>query len=437
MSLRLRLSLILGSAFLLLWTLTATWLLFDLRNQTMLALDQRLAASARMVAGLVAQLPADLLNGLDEQRLSAQQLGIPNGLRCQVSSLRGTVLARSHALPGDPLDPAQKGYRSQIIDGLLWRSYTLINDEGLRITTADRLDERSQLERSIWLSAMVPALVALLGSLAILWLGIGKGLAPLTRIREALARRSADDLRALPDQDLPSELQPLVTSQNLLLERIAAAMERERSLTNNMAHELRSPLTVIKTCLQVARMTEGTAADQALANAEQGADRLQRTLEQLLLLARLEGQLPLEDDEPLSAREVAELAIHDVSPAPVALQLTEPLTSAPLAMPTVLAITALRNLLENAVRHTPPGTRVELWVAEDAGRVRFTVRDHGAGVPDTHLSRLTQRFWSQGNGNGLGLAIVQAIAERCAARLDFDNRPDGLRVSLSVPLRAS
>ena len=437
MSLRLRLSLILGSAFLLLWTLTATWLLFDLRNQTMLALDQRLAASARMVAGLVAQLPADLLNGLDEQRLSAQQLGIPNGLRCQVSSLRGTVLARSHALPGDPLDPAQKGYRSQIIDGLLWRSYTLINDEGLRITTADRLDERSQLERSIWLSAMVPALVALLGSLAILWLGIGKGLAPLTRIREALARRSADDLRALPDQDLPSELQPLVTSQNLLLERIAAAMERERSLTNNMAHELRSPLTVIKTCLQVARMTEGAAAEQALANAEQGADRLQRTLEQLLLLARLEGQLPLEDDEPLSAREVAELAIHDVSPAPVALQLTEPLTSTPLAMPTVLAITALRNLLENAVRHTPPGTRVELWVAEDAGRVRFTVRDHGAGVPDTHLSRLTQRFWSQGNGNGLGLAIVQAIAERCAARLDFDNRPDGLRVSLSVPLRAS
>ena len=437
MSLRLRLSLILGSAFLLLWTLTATWLLFDLRNQTMLALDQRLAASARMVAGLVAQLPADLLNGLDEQRLSAQQLGIPNGLRCQVSSLRGTVLARSHALPGDPLDPAQKGYRSQIIDGLLWRSYTLINDEGLRITTADRLDERSQLERSIWLSAMVPALVALLGSLAILWLGIGKGLAPLTRIREALARRSADDLRALPDQDLPSELQPLVNSQNLLLERIAAAMERERSLTNNMAHELRSPLTVIKTCLQVARMTDGAAAEQALANAEQGADRLQRTLEQLLLLARLEGQLPLEDDEPLSAREVAELAIHDVSPAPVALQLTEPLTSTPLAMPTVLAITALRNLLENAVRHTPPGTRVELWVAEDAGRVRFTVRDHGAGVPDTHLSRLTQRFWSQGNGNGLGLAIVQAIAERCAARLDFDNRPDGLRVSLSVPLRAS
>ena len=175
--------------------------------------------------------------------------------------------------------------------------------------------------------------------------------------------------------------------------------------------------------------------ERALANAEQGANRLQRTLEQLLLLARLEGQLPLEDDEPLLARDVAELAIHDVSPAPVALHLLEPLPDAPLAMPSVLAITALRNLLENAVRHTPAGTGVELWVEQEGGQVRFTVRDHGPGVPETHLPRLTQRFWSQGKGNGLGLAIVQAIAERCAARLAFDNRSDGLRVSLSVPLR--
>src|SRR5690606_5392489 len=189
-------------------------------------------------------------------------------------------------------------------------------------------------------------------------------------------------------------LRPLVTSQNLLLERISQAMERERCLTNNMAHELRSPLTVIKTCLQVARMTEGATAERALANAEQGANRLQRTLEQLLLLARLEGQLPLEDDEPLLARDVAELAIHDVSPAPVALHLLEPLPDAPLAMPSVLAITALRNLLENAVRHTPAGTGVELWVEQEGGQVRFTVRDHGPGVPEKHLPRLTQRFWS-------------------------------------------
>lgn len=435
MSLRLRLSLILGSAFLLLWTLSATWLLFDLRNQTMLALDQRLAASARMVAGLVAQLPTELLNGLHEQRLSAEQLGIPNGMRCQVSSLRGTVLARSHALPGDSLDPAQMGYRSQTIEGRPWRSYTLISEDGLRITTADRLDERSQLERSIWLSATVPALVALIGSLVILWLGVDQGLAPLTRIREALSRRRVDDLQPLSEQGLPPELQPLVASQNQLLARIARAMEHERNLTNAMAHELRSPLTVISTSLQVARLTDGAVADQALAHAEQGADRLRRTLEQLLLLARLDGQLPLENDEPLSAGDIAELAIQDTGAPGIELQLEEPQSGAPLALPTELAITALRNLLENAVRHTPEGTRVELQVREQPGQVTFTVRDHGPGVPAEQLPHLTERFWCRGKGNGLGLAIVQAIAERCAGRLTFESRPDGLRASLSVPLR--
>lgn len=435
MSLRLRLSLILGSAFLLLWTLSATWLLFDLRNQTMLALDQRLASSARMVAGLVAQLPSELLEGLHEQSLSAEQLGIPNGLRCQVSSLRGTVLARSHAMPGDPLDPTQKGYRLQTIDGRAWRSFTLISDDGLRITTADRLDERSQLERTIWLSATVPAVVALLGSLAILWLGIGQGLAPLTRIREALGQRRVDDLQPLQETGLPAELKPLIQSQNELLKRMAQAMERERNLTNNMAHELRSPLTVIKTALQVVRLTKGQAAEQALSHAEQGAERLQRTLEQLLLLARLEGQLPLEHDEPLTAGEIAELAIQDLGPAPVELQLMEPQSRRPLALPSELCITALRNLLENAVRHTPQDTQVELRVCEQDDRVTFTVRDHGPGVPGELLPRLTERFWCQGQGNGLGLAIVQAIVERCHGNLAFDSRPDGLRASLSVPLR--
>lgn len=435
MSLRLRLTLILGSAFLLLWTLTATWLLFDLRNQTMLALDQRLAASARMVAGLVAQLPPELLNGLHEQRLSAEQLGIPNGLRCQVASLRGTVLARSHPALNMALPTEHKGYGAQTIDGRVWRSYTLISDNGLRITTADPVEERSQLERSIWLSATVPALVALLGSLGILALGVRKGLAPLTRIREALLRRSADDLSPLPEQHLPRELQPLVSSQNRLLERIAQAMERERCLTDNMAHELRSPLTVIKTSLQVARMTGGATAEQALANAEQGADRLQRTIEQLLLLARLEGQLPLEDDEPLAAEEIAELAIRDTGDAPIELHPGDSLSQRTLAAPAVLAITALRNLLENAVRHNPPGTRVELWIREDDGQAQFTVRDHGSGVPPEQLPRLTERFCSSGKGTGLGLAIVRAIVERSAGRLEFDSHADGLRVTLSLPLR--
>ncbi|MBS7712853.1 two-component sensor histidine kinase, partial [Vibrio cholerae] len=100
---------------------------------------------------------------------------------------------------------------------------------------------------------------------------------------------------------LPSELKPLLDTQNQLLQRIAKTIERERRLTGDAAHELRSPLTAIKTHLQVARMTEGAARDQSLAHAEEGADRLHRTLEQLLLLARVEGSLSFDDGLQSSA----------------------------------------------------------------------------------------------------------------------------------------
>ncbi|MBF0673881.1 ATP-binding protein [Pseudomonas sp.] len=439
MSLRLRLSLILGTAFLLLWSLAAAWMLYDLRDEMMRSLDQRLASSARMVAGLIAQVPQPVRNEMHERRLSAEQLGIPNGLTCQVSSLRGEILSRSHSTPDRQLDAGGKGFRTQVIEGIPWRSFTLIQDD-LRITTADRIDERTVIEHSIWLSAAVPVGLALLGSLMILWLGIAHGLAPLQRIRDALTQRGADDLQPLQVPALPSELRPLVASQNQLLRRIAEAVERERSLTDNAAHELRSPLTAIKTHLQVARMTEGATAAQALAHAEEGANRLQCTLEQLLLLARLDGNVPFDDGLQCNAADIARLAIEDVSTShdtPIILHLGEDVSPAPLDMPPSLAITALRNLLENAVRHTAPGTSVELQVEHIDDTVDFTVRDHGPGIADEHLQHLTQRFWRHGKGgsSGLGLAIVQAIAQRCGCSLSIANGPGGLSASLTTRLR--
>jgi signal transduction histidine kinase len=106
-------------------------------------------------------------------------------------------------------------------------------------------------------------------------------------------------------------------------------------------------------------------------------------------------------------------------------------------MPVGLAVAALRNLLDNALRHTPADTRVELRVLIEADNVVFCVRDHGKQISPEDLQYLTQRFWRNGNseGCGLGLAIVQAIVQRCSCSLKFDSQPDGLRVELGMPLR--
>ena len=439
MSLRLRLSLTIGSAFVLVWALAAAWMLSDLRQQMMFSLDQRLVASARMVAGLLEQLPQLPVKG-EGTHFSAEQLTIPGGMACQVSSLRGEILARSHNNPDQPMQSQAAGFHDQVIDGATWRTFTL--DRGdVRITTADRQVEREALNLSVLLAASVPVGMALIVCLLLLWLGIGQGLAPLSRMRDALMRRDADSLQPLNISPLPSELKPLLDSQNQLFARIARTIERERRLTGDAAHELRSPLTAIKTHLQVARMTEGEAREQSLAHAEAGADRLHRTLEQLLLLARVEGSLSFDDGVNCSAGQVAHFAVHDAAAGEgerIRLHLPPELPDTALEVPSVLAIAALRNLLDNALRHTPAGTQVELTVSVDGPQVKYLVRDHGPGIPAETLQHMTQRFWRNGNSNGcgLGLAIVQAIVQRCACSLTFDSHADGLRVLLQMPLRA-
>ena len=440
MSLRLRLSLILGTAFIVIWALAAAWMLRDLRQQMMFSLDQRLVASARMVAGLIEQLPQPLTSKGEGTRLSTDQFSIPDGMACQVSSLRGEILARSHTHADQTLDDQRTGFHDQMIDGSLWRSFTYARGD-VRITTADRHLEREALNRSILLAASAPVLVALLGSLGLLWLGVGKGLAPLNRMRDALRKRSPDSLEPLQVRALPSELQPLLETQNQLFQRIGQTIERERRLTGDAAHELRSPLTAIKTHLQVARMTDGKVREQALEHAEQGADRLHRTLEQLLLLARVEGSLSFDDGVLYSAEQIARQAIQDAGLGDnrrIVLHASAPAAQVFPDMPAALAVAALRNLLDNALRHSAADAPVELHVQVQANTVQFQVRDHGPGIDAQNLQHVTQRFWRNGHseGCGLGLAIVQAIVQRCACTLQFDSRADGLRVLLQMPLRA-
>ena len=437
MSLRVRLSLILGSAFVIIWALAAAWMLQDLCQQMMFSLDQRLVASARMVAGLIDQLPQPLKG--QETRLAADQLSVPDGMACQVSSLRGEILASNHTHDGS-MDDQRSGFQDQAIDGALWRTFTYTRGD-VRITTADRHLEREALNRSILLAASAPVVMALLGSLGLLWVGLGKGLEPLNRMRDSLRRRRADSVEPLQVAGLPSELQPLLETQNQLFLRIAQTLERERRLTDDAAHELRSPLTAIKTHLQVARMTDGEVRERALEHAEQGADRLHRTLEQLLMLARVEGSLSFDDGVPCSAEQVALQAVQDASGGDtrrIALRLPAEAAKVYLGMPAPLAVAALRNLLDNALRHTAGDEPVELDVQMVDGQVGFLVRDHGPGIPAEDLQHLTERFWrtSQSSGCGLGLAIVQAIVQRCAGSVRFESGADGLRVWLQVPARS-
>ena len=426
MTLRSRLLLILGISLTVLWSAASVWMLIDLRHEFRSALDERLAASARMVAGLVVQLPQTSLPAMDPPRRVVNLLA-HDGVACEVRLLRGGVLARTHNSPTD-LGFTSSGYSTRTIQGVNWRSYTLEQD-GIRITTADRLDRRTALLQDIVVAAAVPFLIAMAGSLMTLWLGVRHGLAPLVPIRKALAERDPTALQKLPDTQVPGELRPLVATINSLLDRIQCAMERERRFTGDAAHELRTPLTAVKTHIQVARLANGgseTAA--ALLHAEEGVLRLQRIMEQLLMLARVDGAQSFEGEKKASGLVIAKMAIQRVP-----VEQREQITVRDLgaahnaAVPTDLAVTAVRNIIDNALRYSPPGKSVVLTLSESHNRVIFTVDDEGPGMSEADRTKASERFWRKGlgHGSGLGLSIVAAITERYGGGFELQPRAEG------------
>ena len=262
------------------------------------------------------------------------------------------------------------------------------------------------------------------------WFGVRTGLAPLQSIRAALAAREPGAVHA--------ELVPHVAAINALLARIGGALERERHFTGDAAHELRTPPTAVKTHIQVARLSQDSdGKDLALERAEEGVLRLQRSIEQLLMLARLDGPFPFDDDEAASAAMVAQAALAQIAPlSQCRVVVAAGCVDSMLAMPAALAVNARRNMLDNAIRYSPPDTEVSMRLDNHGGSIVFWVEDRGSGMSGQETARAAERFWRNGrrHGSGLGLSIVEAVAKRFGGDLKLTTRPGGgLVAQLRLP----
>ena len=440
MSLRLRLMLTIGIALAVLWSAAALWMLRDLDRNLQHTLDERLAMSARMVPGLLAQSSLGTRNASEVTVRDAVTVPGSRGIACQIRSLRGEVIAMTKGAPNALMVASESGYRTQTLDGASWRTYTLETDD-FRITTADSLDERASWRRRIAFAAGLPFLIAAIGGLFALWIGANRGLAPLDRLRRTLADRQPDTIEPLDERSLPTELRPLIQSLNHLLHRIAEAVNRERNFTNDAAHELRTPLTAIDTHLQVARLTTEEDAQQALVDAGEGVRRMRATLDQLLMLARIEGRLPFDEGELISAEEVVSRVMAASAPeAASRIVSSGDGGTAELDVPPALAVAALRNLTDNALRYSPAGSLVEVVIDADGETLRFRVIDGGSGFKPNDRAQATQRFWrgpsGGGSGSGLGLAIVDAIANRYGGHITLScGHGTGTVAELVLPRR--
>ncbi|MGX9694596.1 ATP-binding protein [Achromobacter anxifer] len=431
MTLRLRLLLLLGVAWLTLGGAVTAWMYHRTSAQFESVLDSRLAASASMVGRLASELP-ELQGGTGrDPNLPAGALP-RGGVACELSQMRGTMLVRVIArTPGSPrLHDVAAGFGSLIQDGVAWRTY--VRQEGaFHIAVADRMDLRESLRREVAWAAVLPLLVCFLAGLPLLWIGISKGLAPLERLRGSLSSEGPVDRVIMPAGKVPRDLAPFTRTISLLLERVKVALQRERRFADNAAHEMRTPLTVVKTHLQVLQRLLGDHPDpmarEALTNAAAGTERLRRLLDQLLELARVENDVQaLVAGEPAEASAAVRTVLEELPSGRIRIQM--PPGPVFVAVPAALLVSALRNLLDNAMKYSAPDLPVHLIVRVTDGTVEFRVLDAGEGLPEAALERALEPFWRGGQtpaGSGLGLAIVASISQRFNGSFSLANAPGG------------
>jgi two-component system OmpR family sensor kinase len=356
------------------------------------------------------------------------QVWSPEGVRVYYSQPHKT-------LPG----LVQIGYNTITTPEGNWRVFaTQLNS--LVIQVAQPLGVRNAMALKAAIHLMIPLLALLPVLCLLIWIVVSRGLAPLDRLAKAVATRSPKALDPLPEQKIPSEVLPVVRSLNDLLGRLAEALAAQKAFIADAAHELRTPIAAMQLQAQLVERAETDAeAQAAIADLKAGIYRAGHAVRQLLTLARQDPDIAAKPFMSVSLTELARSVIGDQIALAAAKDIDLGLASAD-ERALVLGDTEglrilLSNLVENAVRYTPGGGRVDVHirVEGDGQKPCIEVEDSGPGIPAKDQARVFDRFFrGEGTlepGTGLGLAIVKTVADRHGAVVELKNaEPLGLRI---------
>jgi len=342
-------------------------------------------------------------------------------------------------------EPVRVGVLARRLDPPLYGA-----KEGQRviIQVAESIDSRAGFTRTVLMRAIERDTLQILLSALLLTAGVIIALRPLVRLSEEIDARGPDDLRPVDDSQVPSEVQPLVAAINRHIARHEAQARAQRQFLDDASHQLRTPLTVLKTQVDFAlRENDPQAVRQVLQAMHGGIDRSIRMANQMLALARVHDASLAEGSVPFARVDLVELAgecARSLLPAARAKQLDYGFDAQEETLPffgsALLLREALVNLLDNAIRYSPEAGMVTLSVAREGEQVVIRVEDGGPGMSAADIERAGVRFRRGESGKGkpgagLGLAIAQRIARLHKGSLVLENRVPGpgLRVSLVFP----
>lgn len=453
MSIRIRLAALFAVATLAFMTVGGVVFVVSLRDGLRGSLDSSLRSQADTLAQSVKDTPGSV-QPRDARRAA---LHLPSNVVAQVIDPGGHVVEASDEVGRTPLVPRAileqarhaRTFTTIYVDDDPYRAVAMsvrIGTGTWRVVIGSSLDPNhaavSRVITEFLVGGSIAVILAALGA----WILATFALRPVERIRRAAAHISGHDSDAqLPVPSTRDEIAALATTMNELLARLQGALARERAFVADAGHELRTPLAVLRTELELAERPARSRDEliDAIRNAALETDRLARLAEELLFLARAEDRptsgFDVEPIVPLLRQSVQAFTRRAEERAVSVRIVADPGLAAPLDAISVRR--AVDNLIDNALRYAPGGSEIVIEAREDGGSLIVEVRDTGAGFPDGFLPHAFERFRRADSararvdgGSGLGLAIVSAVARRHGGTAQARNRETGgAAVTLRLP----
>lgn len=359
----------------------------------------------------------------------------------QIWDRSGQLIYSSLADVGPPLQPP--GHHIVTWQGQSWRLYTLPSDQRIvQVAVTTEIRRQHFYSLTPWLLVPLTLLVLTLGVLTSA--SVSRALRPLERLRQDIAQRSPEELEIIETRGLPSEVAPLADTLNQLLTRVEQMLSQQRRFLADAAHELNTPLAVVKLQAQLVRRSRPGEWEEALDQLDAGIERASRLAFQLLQLARLEPGAHPPMVEPVPLDDLLRQAVAGFSAraeqqgSDLGVFGAEPLTL--VGDPHALR-TLLDNLIGNALTHNPGAVRIDAGLRREQDQAVLEVADNGIGIAAADRQRVLERFVrlspGDGKGSGLGLALVGEIATQHGGTVELDDTPGGgLTVRVRLPLNS-
>ena len=425
--------------------------LHDSNHEIAEVYDAQLAENARLLQGVM-RMPmaskdhADLYRAFNQALSEAEPRidGHPyeTKIAFQVWNSRDELLVHTASSPSFSAPPRTPGFSDLVdLNKRHWRAFLLEDKQnGLRIWVGERDDVRADLVDRIVRHTLWPNILGSLILAAMLWLAIGWGLKPLVNMAATLRARHPGSLEPLQLTPLPTELEPMQAALNRMLAQIQQVMGRERRFIADAAHEMRTPLAVLRVHAQ--NLMEAGSEGERRASLEHliaGVDRTSRLVNQLLTMARIEPQAGALPPVPIDLAATVRDSLVQLTPWLLSkdLELVFDVSDGIglVRVDPVAIDIALNNLVTNAANFSPRHAVITVKLVEKKNSYELSVEDEGPGINEQDRDRLFERFYSCANdqGAGLGLTIVKAIAVRFGGQITLENRiAGGLRATLEI-----